>query len=581
MNMGREASLQLLYNEHLYYTKGQATVLKKKKVILKEKKIGEEFSFFKLADVQFQQEELCFLERDELEYKVPGPVQHLCGTAKKQFQRKRFHTLCVLTYDIQKKTSSLQRFYEESNSGEICIKKIATLKRRLDSILGPCFSWFVDTVEDVGYGPSIKLRLLITSQNLCLLDHKMQLLYFHQLDKDNPNITISYDNNRNVLEMNFKEICPCSPNFQSMKCIRVLTGLGEEIKSKVETILMGSLPPTGHIRNWRFDNLEVRSVIEDFEDVEEISPPTPHFQMHITLPPPCQHGQKSPVENDDSAQSDFIPELVSPLPRNPGLFRTQSMNGKCVNHVYQNEEFCKSHSRRAHEDGSYTCPFRDDRHNRLSSEFGDVNITAMRKHEYWFDVSFKRRSIDKIYSRLDENSTNLKEVWNPNTDCSLNIPIPAVNPTACGMEDDVYWNTDLCLCIQQVFESKLRKSELMEALDVTWEQLVALFIHLDVRTLHVKAKDWKDFADILGLPIRDIEIIQHFCYTYHEWPMFIILSYWMMLSRKRRETLPSCRHIELKKILQRLGRHDLLKILTTRNVNEHIQVAQEQESTHL
>ncbi|OWF39722.1 uncharacterized protein LOC110464692 [Mizuhopecten yessoensis] len=600
MNVTTGVNQGLLFKEHLYYSKGQSSVRKKRQVMLKEKKIGEVYSLYKLVDVRFQPEELCFLEKEELEFKVQSPVQHLCGTVGKQWQLKRFHTLYVLTYDIQKKTSSVQRFYEESNNGEGHLK-IATLKRKLESILGPRLSWFVDTVEEDGFRPSDKLRLLLTSQNLCLLDHKLQLLHFHQLDRNNHDITISFDDDTKVLTMNFKQICPWSNNFHTLKCVQVRTGLGEEIKSKVEGMLMGTLRSTRRVLSWIIDTLDIPSDQEDHESEEEISPPMPHLQnMDVALPPPCTLFNRIAVENDDRAQSDCIPKLV--LPRRTNLFRAESMNdlylsprGEYVNHVYVNEEYRKAHSKSAHEDGSYysiyysntgwiqclrpASPFRIVRRSRLSNEFGDVDFTAMKTHEKWFDQSFQRRSFDKVYSRLDENSTSPKEVWNPDDVCSLNIPLTA-SPCESGADDDQYWNTDLCLCIHRAFECNLRKADLMETFDVTWEQLLALFIHLDVNTLHVKARDWKDLAGILELTLRDIEIIQHFCYTYREWPMFILLSYWRMLASRSHPVQPACCHSGLRHVLEQLGRSDLLKILTTRNTNEHIQGAQEDENTH-
>ncbi|XP_033734579.1 uncharacterized protein LOC117323452 [Pecten maximus] len=606
MNEEREIRPRPLFQEQLYYTRGQAFVPKRRKITLKEKKVGDSFSFFRLADVLFQPEELCFLEKDELEIKVPSPVQHFCGTVRKQWQRKRFHSLCVLTYDIQEKTSTVQRFYEESSSGEICLKKITTLKKNLESILGPCFSWFVDSVEGEGFGNSEKLRLLLTSQNLCIVDQKLQILYFHQIHRNNPDITVTYNDESKVLEMNFKQMCLWSNNFHTSVCIRVRTGLGEEIKSKLEGISLGRLPATRRVLNWIIDTLGIPSNEEDLEICEDdISPPLPHLpNIHVTLPNPCPF--RGAVENEDCTQSVCIPKLIPP--RRTPLLRAESMNdlyltptGNYKSHVYVNEEYRKAHSKSAHEDGSYSsiyycntgwiqCQypssfFRNSRHSRLSSEFGDVDFIAMKNHEQWFDKSFKRRSMDKVYSRLDENSTRMKEVWNPPEHCPLNIPlddcplnIPLDEPS-CGRRDDVYWNTELCLCIHGAFESKLSKADLMIALDVTWEQLLALFIHLDVNTFHIQARDWKDFAGLLDLTLRDIEIIQHFCYTYREWPMFILLSYWMLLSRKPGGALPLCCHTELRYILERLGRQDLLKFLTTRNTNEHIQLAQENEDT--
>ncbi|XP_069123497.1 uncharacterized protein [Argopecten irradians] len=582
-----EVGNRLLFQEQLYYTKGQVPVPKRRRVTLKEKRVADSFSFFKLADVQFQQEELCFLESDELEIKVPSPVQHFCGNPHKQWQRKLFHSLCVLTCDTQHNTSTVQKFYEESYKSDAYVTKIAVLKRKLESLLGPCFSWFVDKVVDERFSPSDKLRLLLTSQNLCLVNHKLEILYFLQLSRNNPDITVAYNDDNSVLEIASRQPCVWSIDFHTVNCMRVKTGLGEEIKMKVEGVLMGRLPAPSRVLSWIIDNIDVPSE-EDEEDSEE--PPSPHLPHLLMF--------REAEENDDRN------EYPAPVPpRVKRLVRSESMNDMYLtpttsykNYVYVNEEYRKAHSKSAHEDGSYnsiyycnigwvpghypSSLFRNSRRSRLSSEFGDVDVTAMKNHEQWFDKGFKRRSMDKIYTRLGENSTQPKEVWSPDDQCGqLNIPVD--DESSCESGDDIYWNTKMCVCIHAAFESKLRKSDLMATLDVTWEQLLALFIHLDVNTLHIRAKDWKDFAALLKLNFRDIEILQHFCYTYREWPMFILLSYWMLLSKQSRRAVPVCCHDELINMLEILGRRDLLKILTTRNTNQHIQVAQETEDTYL
>ena len=70
----------------------------------------------------------------------------------------------------------------------------------------------------------------------------------------------------------------------------------------------------------------------------------------------------------------------------------------------------------------------------------------------------------------------------------------------------------------------------------------------------------------VGLRCRDIEIIQHFCYTQREWTGRVILCHWKLLVTKGRN-VPQFNFYNLRKLLLELGRNDILKIIDYSETN--------------
>ena len=71
---------------------------------------------------------------------------------------------------------------------------------------------------------------------------------------------------------------------------------------------------------------------------------------------------------------------------------------------------------------------------------------------------------------------------------------------------------------------------------------------------------------ILGLVVRDIEIIQYFCFTQREWPARVVLCHWKLLKDKRRQ-VPCFNFYNLRLMMQEIGRNDILKIVDYSDTN--------------
>ncbi|XP_076072633.1 uncharacterized protein LOC143044476 [Mytilus galloprovincialis] len=183
------------------------------------------------------------------------------------------------------------------------------------------------------------------------------------------------------------------------------------------------------------------------------------------------------------------------------------------------------------------------RQRHLGLNITDVDFEVVNKHEKWWDNEFKMCEEDDIFMRTTRSNVCHKT---------------AVSETE-------YWNGDLCLTVQLLMERKSPK--LSMDLDLSWSQLCAVIIHLSLdQTPACMKKDWRDFAEKLGLNCRDIEIIQYFCYTQREWPARVVLCHWKLLSSKY-ENARAFNFYNLRNFLLELGRHDILKIVNYSETN--------------
>lgn len=187
------------------------------------------------------------------------------------------------------------------------------------------------------------------------------------------------------------------------------------------------------------------------------------------------------------------------------------------------------------------------RHRYMDFHISDVSFETVNKHEQWWDNDFKTRAEDEIYRRTALTSK------------SINHAAPSAE------SEDMYWNGDLCLTVQLLMERKGPK--ISSDLDLSWSQTLAVIIHLSLdQQPACFRKDWRDFAELLGLKNRDIEIIQHFCYAHREWPARVVLCHWKLLTNKGR-SVPTFNFYNLRQLLLELGRHDILKIIDYSDTN--------------
>lgn len=212
-------------------------------------------------------------------------------------------------------------------------------------------------------------------------------------------------------------------DFQTVKTIKLRTGLGGDIKHKVDQMLALERPGMRQKDILRWIIATTVGDIEPDESESESSdlpPPTPH--LCANSPAPYLPHMRQAAEHDDRTLSDFtVLKTLAPV-RCP-MVRAESMNDlylspchRYKNYVYNNEEYRRAHSRTGHEDGSYYSIYycnqgwvqchrppslgeKLKRRSHLSTEIGDVDLTAVKRHEQWFDQGFKRRSFDKVYSR--------------------------------------------------------------------------------------------------------------------------------------------------------------------------------------
>lgn len=292
----------------------------------------------------------------------------------------------------------------------------------------------------------------------------------------------------------------------------------------------------------------------------------------ISLPPPAPHDDTNigPMENSDGNtlvvvnQCDPInPPSCNSRPPQGHLIRAESVNVLCP-HKQDNNMFNNDPSNRnscSSDDSEYQRIYyknlgwvrysnnrvrilqRFHRQRHLGLNITDVDFEVVNKHEHWWDNEFKMCEEDDIFMRTTRSKV--------------------CNKTAASETE--YWNGDLCLTVQLMMERKSPK--LSMDLDLSWSQLCAVIIHLSLdQSPACMKKDWRDFAEKLGLKCRDIEIIQYFCYTQREWPARVVLCHWKLLSSKY-ENACAFNFYNLRNFLLELGRHDILKIVNYSETN--------------
>ncbi|XP_052071453.1 uncharacterized protein LOC127709833 [Mytilus californianus] len=320
------------------------------------------------------------------------------------------------------------------------------------------------------------------------------------------------------------------------------------------------------------------TVSEETINSDKISTTCPFTMGHrtwddsSTVPPPAPHDDTNigAMENSDGNtlvivnQSDPVnPPSCNSRPPQGHLIRAESVDVLCphkqdnnlCNNDLPNRNSCSS------DDSEYQRIYyknlgwvrysnnrvrilqRFHRQRHLGLNITDVDFEVVNKHEKWWDNEFKMCEEDDIFMRTTRSKVCNKK---------------AVSETE-------YWNGDLCLTVQLMMERKSPK--LSMDLDLSWSQLCAVIIHLSLdQSPACMKKDWRDFAEKIGLKCRDIEIIQYFCYTQREWPARVVLCHWKLLSSKY-ENACAFNFYNLRNFLLELGRHDILKIVNYSETN--------------
>ncbi|KAK3091245.1 hypothetical protein FSP39_018232 [Pinctada imbricata] len=217
--------------------------------------------------------------------------------------------------------------------------------------------------------------------------------------------------------------------------------------------------------------------------------------------------------------------------------------------------------------------FKIQRRSRLSDHMEDINFEAVDHHEKYYEARFQTRRDDSRYQRIFEQNT-YSYVRSPNITQRMNFPPDR------DKEDDPYWSSNICLYIQSLFQRRTPPN-LYRLFDLTQGQYANLAVMLDV-TSHVRRCDWTHFAQWIGIKaLRDIEIIQHFSYTYKYLAMDIVLGYWEF-QYSQGKNVPPCTFDQLRNIVMHIERQDVLRILNQTDTNpQEDEFSDEENDTYL
>lgn len=193
------------------------------------------------------------------------------------------------------------------------------------------------------------------------------------------------------------------------------------------------------------------------------------------------------------------------------------------------------------------------RRNRLSKEIKQLDFNKLENHEIWFDRDFKIRDKDLKFCRLNKLNIEAEEKVYSRLDEPSN--------------DDPYWNGDLCVTLQLILQENHIFDEIQSTFDLSAEQLIAIQVLL---SLVPALNNWKNLAEFIGLDSSNINVIEHFCYTYRELAAHVVFTHWMLQDHNGKSSI-HCSHDSLARFIEDIDRVDILNIVKSQNVNCHPQ----------
>ncbi|KAK3594234.1 hypothetical protein CHS0354_027349 [Potamilus streckersoni] len=217
------------------------------------------------------------------------------------------------------------------------------------------------------------------------------------------------------------------------------------------------------------------------------------------------------------------------------------------------------------------------RRSHLAEVLKDVDFSAFDKHEEWFDKDYKNKESDTSFMKIHKMNIPARNSKSGGTFSRIKDGYSRIfEHLKSPEEDDPYYTSDLCLCLQRILEMK--KPNLAHIFDLTRRQMNEIHIFL---SLVGSDSDWKVLAEKLYLRIVDIGIIEHFCYSYRELASFVLLTHWALLSERQPQFKPACNRENFIQMIQEMDRKDVLRIMRDSSIANEVEDDYEIEITYL